>query len=73
MITDKYINENKTETFRKGDIVTMHTCHESTIEKYKDKVWICQTGSFLDRSKQDAVFIEGFSGCFSAKYLKHKI
>lgn len=70
MTTDNYINENKTETFKKGDKVVMHNCYESTFEEYKDKVFICQTDSFLDRSKEEVVFLEDFSGYFSAKYLK---
>lgn len=73
MTTDNYINENKTETFKKGDTVVMHNCYESTFEEYKDKVFICQTDSFLDRSKEEVVFLEDFSGYFSAKYLKQKI
>jgi hypothetical protein len=72
MTTDKYINENKTETFKKGDAVIMHTCYESTFENYKDKVWTCQTDSFLDRGKQEVVFLEDFSGYFSAQFLKIK-
>lgn len=68
MTTDTYIQENKTETFKKGDKVVMHTCHEATF--YKDKIWTCQTDSFLDRGKQEVVFIEDFSGYFSAQYLK---
>jgi hypothetical protein len=70
MTTDKYINENKTETFKKGDSVVMHTCHEASFEKYKDKVWTCQTDSFLDRGKQEVVFLEDFSGYFLAQFLK---
>jgi esterase/lipase superfamily enzyme len=72
MVTDKYINENKTETFKKGDKVIMHSCHESTFEEYKDKVWICATSSFLDKAKQDVVFLEDFSGAFFTKFLQIK-
>ena len=68
MTTDTYINENKTETFKKGDKVVMHTCGEASF--YKGKIWICQTDSFLDRGKQEVVFLENFSGYFSAKYLQ---
>ncbi len=50
MTTDIYIQDNRTETFKKGDKVKMHTCHEATF--YKDKVWTCQTDSFLDKGKQ---------------------
>jgi hypothetical protein len=72
MVTDNYINENKTETFKKGDKVKMHTCHEATFEEYKDKVWTCQTDSFLDRGRQEVVFLEDFSGYFILKFLQIK-
>lgn len=72
MTTDKYINENKTDLFKKGDEFLMHTCHESTIDEYKNKVWICQTDSFLARDKTEVVFLEGFSGYFNANFLKLK-
>jgi hypothetical protein len=61
-MTDTYINENKTSTFKKGDTVVMHSCGEANF--YKGKIWKCQTDSYLDRGKQEVVFIEGFSGCF---------
>lgn len=67
MTTDNYIQENKTESFKKGDKVVMHTCGEASF--YKGKIWICQTDSFLDRGKQEVVFLEYFSGYFSAQYL----
>ena len=38
--------------------------------KYKGKLWTCQTDSYLDRGKQEVVFLAGFSGCFSTKYLQ---
>lgn len=69
MTTDKYISENKTTLFKKGDVVLMHTCHESKIEEYQ-KPWVCQTDSFLARDKSEVVFLEGFSGYFIAKFLK---
>ena len=67
MTTNNYIQENKTETFKKGDKLVMHTCGEASF--YKGKIWICQTDSFLDRGKQEVVFLENFSGYFSAQYL----
>lgn len=70
MTTDNYINENKTATFKKGDTVVMHSCGEAHFPKYKGKIWTCQTDSYLDRGNQEVVFLEGFSGCFSAKYLQ---
>ena len=67
MTTDNYIQENKTETLKKGDKAVMHTCGEASF--YKGKVWVCQTDSFLNRGKQEVVFLENFSGYFSAQYL----
>lgn len=69
MTTDLYISENKTETYKKGSKVVMHTCYESQFESNKDKVWICQTDSFLARDKTEVVFLEGFSGYFSVEFL----
>ena len=74
MTTQDYIDKNKTETFKKGDKVVMHGCHEATLPQYKGKEWICKTDSYqrgnADYGYQDLVFLEGFSGCFAAEYLK---
>jgi hypothetical protein len=70
MTNDNFIIENKTTTFKKGNKVVMHTCGEANFPKYKGKIWTCLTDSYLDRGKQDVVFLEGFSGCFSSKYLQ---
>lgn len=73
MTTENFINENKTGTFKKGDKVVMHGCYEATFEKYRNKVWVCQTDSYLRKSpyeNQELVFLEGFSGCFAVQYLK---
>lgn len=70
MTTDTFIQENQTQLFKKGDKVVMHTCHESTFNKYKDKIWTCLTDSFLAKDKSEVVFLEGFSGYFLAKFLK---
>jgi hypothetical protein len=70
MTTQEFIDENKTQTFKKGDTVIMHTCGEADF--YRGKEWICRTDSYRDRAGQDVVFLEGFTGCFMSKYLKHK-
>lgn len=70
MTDNNYINENKTETFKKGDKVVMHTCSEASLPKYKGKLWTCQTDSFLSKGKEEVVFLEGFSGYFSAEFLQ---
>ena len=69
MTTQDYIDKNSTSTFKKGDKVIMDGCYESSLPEYKDKVWTCKTDSFLDKAKQEVVFLEGFSGYFSAQYL----
>lgn len=68
MTTDTYINQNKTNTFKKGDTVVMHSCGEAGF--YKGKIWTCLTHSFLDRCNQEVVFLEDFSGYFAVKYLQ---
>lgn len=70
MTTEEYINNNRTATFKKGDTVVMHSCGEAKCKEYKGKLWTCQTDSYLDRCNQEVVFLNGFSGCFSVKYLQ---
>ncbi len=70
MTSEEYIKENRTSTFKKGDKVVMHTCIESQLPKYNGKVWTCKTDSFLDRSKQEVVFLMNFSGSFLTEYLQ---
>lgn len=70
MTDDNYIQENKSYTLKKGDKVIMHTCYESTLDKYKNKEWICETDSFFSRSKEEVVFLQDFSGYFSCEYLR---
>jgi hypothetical protein len=48
----------------------MHNCGEANFHKNKGKVWICQTDSYLDRGNQEVVFLDGFSGCFSVRFLR---
>lgn len=72
MTTDSFINKNKTPSLKKGDKVIMHGCYEATFEEYRDKVWTCQTDSYITKGnlKLEVVFLEGFSGCFAVQYLK---
>jgi hypothetical protein len=46
----------------------MHSCGEASF--YKGKIWTCLTSSYLDRGRQEVVFLEDFSGCFSSKCLQ---
>ncbi len=70
MATQNDIDENKTTTLKKGDKVIMQNCEEASYEKYQGKQWICLTDSYLDKSKQEVVFLEDFSGCFLVEYLR---
>ena len=70
MTTDNYIQEHKTDTFKKGTKVVMHSCGEANFPKYKGRIWTCQTDSFTSTSGDDVVFLIGFSGYFLTKYLK---
>ena len=60
MTTQKYITENNK--------VVMFNCGEA--DHYPNKVWECMTNSFT-QSGSELVFLKGFSGSFSTKYLKH--
>jgi hypothetical protein len=53
---------------RKGDTVVMHTCGEA--EHYEGQLWICETDEFKSSSGTMVVFLEGFSGYFTTKYLQ---
>lgn len=70
MTSNNFINSNKSSTFKKGDKVVMHTCIEASMDKYKGKIWTCKTDSYTDKGKEDVVFLDGFSGCFSSRFLQ---
>jgi hypothetical protein len=55
---------------KKGDTVVMHTCGEA--EHYNGKLWVCRTDEQKLHKSHDytVVWLEGFSGCFAAKYLQ---
>jgi hypothetical protein len=55
------------EMLKKGDKVVMHTCIEA--ERHNGRIWTCKTDEF-ERNGQRLVFLEGFTGCFSAEYLQ---
>jgi hypothetical protein len=72
MTGNDYIQQNRTNTFKAGDIVIMHTCYEASLPKYQNKEWTCQTDSFLSKAKDEVVFLENFSGYFSTEFLTLK-
>ena len=69
MTTDGYIEENKTETFKKGDTVIMIDCLEAE-NNLKTNIWECLTDSFKAKCGEDVVFLKDYSGQFSCKFLK---
>lgn len=70
MQTKKIIEKTKTDTFKEGDKVVMHSCYESTLDEFKDVKWACLTNSYIGKSGEEVVFLEGFSGSFFVKYLQ---
>lgn len=63
MTTNTYISEDKTPTFKKGDKVKMYNCHEANYHG-NDKVWTCETDSFLDKSNDEVVFWKNIQELF---------
>ena len=56
--------------FNKEDKVIMFDCMEAGRPNNKNKVWECDTDSFMSRSSSEVVFLKGYSGYFLCKYLK---
>lgn len=54
--------------FTQGDAVVMHTCGEAA--KYDGRLWHCKTDSFLNAGGHEVVFLDDFSGSFSANFLQ---
>ncbi|MGG2065187.1 hypothetical protein [Bacillus sp. S14(2024)] len=46
----------------------MHTCLEAKC--YDGKIWTCKTDEFTAYNGASVVFLEGFVGYFSTKYLR---
>lgn len=67
MTTQDYIDNNRTETLKNGDLVVMVNCGEA--EFYKGTQWVCRTESYIAQSGCELVFLEKFSGAFLVKYL----
>ena len=59
----------KPSGLHKGNRVIMHTCSESALEKYKDKVFTC-TSEPWDLCGSEVIMIDGVRGGFATEYLK---
>ena len=58
------------KNLKKGQQVVMHTCMEAEHPIYNGKIWTCKTDSYVDKSNNEVVFLEGFIGSFSCKFLQ---
>jgi hypothetical protein len=58
---------------KKGDKVVMHTCIEAENPKNEGRIWTCKIDEYTQGEgvyKQNLIFLEGFSGSFSTKFLQ---
>ncbi|WP_245153946.1 hypothetical protein [Jeotgalibacillus proteolyticus] len=56
---------------KKGDKVVMHTCIEAKDPNNLGKIWTCRTDEQeVTWTGSNVVWLEGFSGAFSAQYLQ---
>ncbi|MGG4096182.1 hypothetical protein [Paenibacillus lautus] len=70
-IEDDYRQSTARSNLKKGDAVVMHTCMEASLPKYSGRIWICKTDAFRSKGHDyDSIFLEGFSGSFSAEFLQ---
>jgi hypothetical protein len=60
---------NKSSGLHEGDKVTMHTCSESRLEKYKDKVFTCMSEPW-DLCGSEVIMLDGVRGGFATEFLK---
>ncbi|MDF2715768.1 MAG: hypothetical protein K0R28_2693 [Paenibacillus sp.] len=65
-----YLRSKLDSGLKKGDKVVMHTCMEARNPNYAGKIWMCRTDAFRHKGHDyESIFLEDFSGSFSAKYL----
>ncbi|WP_088832617.1 hypothetical protein [Paenibacillus tyrfis] len=69
-VESEYRRSSEHSNLKKGDAVVMHTCMEARNPKYAGRVWTCKSDAFRPKGHDyDSIFLEGFSGSFSAEYL----
>lgn len=56
------------KNFKEGDEVIMTESHEATFAE-NQKSWTCISDSFIDKSGDEVVFLDGFSGLYMCLYL----
>lgn len=52
-----------------GDEVVMHTCAESRLEKYKDKVFRCMSDPW-NLCGSEVILLDGVRGGFATEFLR---
>ena len=57
------------DKLKEGDKVVMHTCAESDLPKYKNKLLTCTSESFI-RNGNHVVFLKEVSGYFLVDFLQ---
>ena len=58
------------QKLEKGDYVVMHTCGEASVARNYGKVWTCKSDQFTNYSGEEVVYLNGYTGYFSVKYLQ---
>jgi hypothetical protein len=70
--SQKYIDENSTESLMKGDKVVMHSCWEA--QQYCGRIWICLSDVFEQENSMGPnfklVYLEGFELKFRVEFLR---
>ena len=59
----------KSSMLHEGDKVIMHTCSESRLEKYKDKIFTC-TSEPWNLCGSEVIMLDGVRGGFATEYLR---
>jgi hypothetical protein len=59
----------KPSGLHEGDKVVMHTCSESTLDKYKNKVFTCVSEPW-NLCGSEVIMLDGVKGGFATEYLK---
>ena len=57
------------DKLKEGDKVVMHTCAESDLPKYKNKLLTCTSDSFI-KNENHVVFLKEVSGYFLVDFLQ---
>lgn len=65
----KWHGARKPSGLKEGNKVVMHTCAESRMEKYKDKVFTC-TSDPWEMCGSEVIMLDGVRGGFATEFLR---